>query len=57
MAIVREYTDKLILLAQDDGVSWETLAKQLLEWMSELEVKEFAINNEYFEEEEEEEDE
>jgi hypothetical protein len=53
MAIVREYTDELITLAQEGGVSWETLATELMEWMSELEVKEFAIKTGYFEEDEE----
>lgn len=52
----REYTNKVIDLAEQGCIDWETLARDALGWMSDAEVKEFAERNDYlaaFEEEEE----
>jgi hypothetical protein len=43
----RAYTCKLIDLADEGVISWETLARDLLGWMSESEVKDFARRNDY----------
>lgn len=43
----REYTNKVIDLAEQGCIDWETLARNALGWMSDAEVKEFAESNDY----------
>ena len=43
----RKYTEKLIDLAEQGGISSETIARDALGWMSEHEVKQFALANNY----------
>lgn len=45
----REYTDMLIEQAEAGLIDWESLATELLLWMSESEVKQFAIDQDYIE--------
>jgi len=49
----REYTCKLYELAEEGLVSWETIAKSCLSYMSESDVKDMAITEELVIEEEE----
>ena len=54
---VREYTDRIINLIEDGLMDHESVLIEILHWMSESEVREFALNNLYvsnFVEEEEE---
>jgi len=57
----RAYTCKLIDMAEEGLIDWETLARDALNWMSEEEVATFARRNDYIQmdpdEDEEEEDE
>jgi len=46
---------KLVDMAEDGIVSWEKLARDLLEWMMESDVERFAEINDYFETPEEDE--
>ena len=41
----RAYTKRLIEMAEEGFISWEMLATDLLGWMSEDEVREFAQRN------------
>lgn len=43
----RAYTTKLIELAEEGVIDWESLARDLLGWMSEDEVQQFALRNDY----------
>lgn len=43
----RAYTCKLIELAEEGVIDWETMARDLLGWMSEDEVERFALSNDY----------
>ena len=55
---VREYTDRIISLIEDGVMDHESVLIEVLHWMSESDVREFALNNLYvsnFVEEEEEE--
>ena len=45
----RRATSDLIDLAEQGVIDWETLARNLLGWMSEADVAEFAEANEYLE--------
>ena len=51
----REYTIKLIELAEEGVVSWESIAKSALSYMSEADVEDMAITEGFVEEEDEEE--
>ena len=53
----RAYTCKLIELAEEGVIDWETLARDLMGWMSEDEVERFALSNDYVPEMYEDEDE
>ena len=46
----REATCKVIALAEDGALSWESIARECLERMSEDEVKEMALDLEWVEE-------
>ena len=50
---VREATEKLIDLAEEGVLSWETIARAALNYMSEDEVADMAQYNECIEDEEE----
>ena len=55
---VREYTDRIISLIDDGVMDHESVLIEVLHWMSESDVREFALSNLYisnFVEEEEEE--
>lgn len=43
----RAYTAKLLDMAEEGLIDWETLARDALGWMSEAEVQEFAARNDY----------
>lgn len=43
--IAREYTNKLVGMLDDGELDAHTLAKELLGWMSEQDVKEFYESN------------
>ena len=49
MRNARQQTSELIDMAEAGVISWETLARDLMEWMSEHEVVDFARAKEYFE--------
>ena len=49
---VREDTEKFINLAEEGVLSWETIARAALDYMSEDEVADMAQCNEFIEEEE-----
>ena len=50
---VREATEKLIDFAEEGVLSWETIARAALDYMSEDEVADMARCNEFIEDEEE----
>ena len=50
---VREATEKLIDLAEEGFLSWETIARAALNYMSEDEVADMARCNDFIEDEEE----
>jgi len=52
----REATNKLYELAEEGVVSWESIAKACLGYMSEVDVKDMAECNEFIEVEESEDD-
>lgn len=49
----REYTNTLIEMVECGDISAIRLAHDLMCWMSEDDVKEFALKNDYLEEEDE----
>lgn len=55
----REYTRALLEMSDEGVCTWEALAKDLLNWLSEAEVKEFAMAQGYmdYEDEDEQDDE
>ena len=57
MGNVRKATNKVIELAKAGVLSWETIARAALDYMSEDEVADMAQCNEFIEDEDEEEDE
>ena len=50
---MRKATNKLIDLAEEGTLSWETIARAALNYMSEDEVADMAQYNEFIEDEEE----
>lgn len=44
---VREYTNRIISLIDEGVIDHETVLLEVLRWMSESEVREFALNNLY----------
>jgi hypothetical protein len=44
----RRASTQLIDMADNGAVSWEKLARDLLEWMDESDVAQFADVNDYF---------
>ena len=55
MSNVRQATNKLIELAEEGVVSWESIALSCLRYMSEDEVKDLAESEGYIDSEEDEE--
>ena len=43
----RPYTCKLLDLAEQGAIDWETLARDALNWMDETEAAQFARSNDY----------
>ena len=54
---MRKATNKVIDLAEEGALSWETIARAALNYMSEDEVADMAQYNEFIEDEEEDEEE
>jgi hypothetical protein len=52
MSIIREYTNKILELVNEGVIDQESLIRNLLDWMSEQEVKDFALFEGYVEDEE-----
>lgn len=44
MSKVRKYTNKLIDLAEDNVLDWETIARECLAYMSEDDVADMAVD-------------
>ena len=57
MGNVRKATNKVIEMAENCIISWETIARAALQYMSEDEVADMAQCNEFIEDEDEEEEE
>lgn len=57
MGNVRKATNKVIEMAEAGVLSWETIARAALQYMSEDEVADMAQCNEFIEDEDEEEEE
>ena len=57
MRNVRKATNKVIEMAEEGVISWETIARAALQYMSEDEVADMAQCNEFIEDEEEDEEE
>ena len=57
MGNVRKATNKLIEMAENCIISWETIARAALQYMSEDEVADMAQCNGFIEDEDEEEEE
>jgi hypothetical protein len=49
----REATCRLIEMAEEDGISWEDIARAALSYMSEYDVADMCGKNELFSEEDE----
>ena len=54
---VREATCKLLEMAENGQISWETIARECLQYMSSDDVKDMAESNDWIEDEEEEDEE
>jgi hypothetical protein len=52
--VSRKVTSELLDLAEGGVIDWESLARDLLGWMSEHEVAEFARRNDYIQDTEDE---
>lgn len=55
--MAREATCKLIEMAENCEISWETIARECLQYMSEDEVRDMAESNDWINSEDDEEDE
>jgi len=44
----RKFTCHILDMAENGLIDWETLSRDLLNWMSEHEVEQFARRNDYF---------
>lgn len=53
----RSATCRLVALGEEGAVDWEVLAKSLMGWLSDSEVRDFANQHNFFNEECDEEDE
>ena len=55
--MARDATCELIEMAENGGISWETIARECLQYMSEDEVRDMAESNDWINSEDDEEDE
>lgn len=55
--MAREATCELIEMAENGAISWETIARECLQYMSEDEVRDMAESNDWINSEDDEEDE
>ena len=55
--MIREYTNKIIEMAEDGIIDWEDIARAALNWMSDDDVRDMAYDNLILEDEDEDEDE
>ena len=55
--MAREATCELIEMAENGMISWETIARECLQYMSEDEVRDMAESNDWIDPEDDEEDE
>lgn len=55
--MIREYTNKIIEMAEDGIIYWEDIARAALNWMSDDNVRDMAYDNLILEDEDEDEDE
>ena len=55
--MIREYTNKIIEMAEEGIIGWEDLARAALNYMSEDNVRDMAYDNMFLEDEDEDEDE
>ena len=55
--MAREATCELIERAENGAISWETIARECLQYMSEDEVRDMAESNDWIDPEDDEEDE
>lgn len=54
--MARSATCELIEMAENGGISWETIARECLQYMSEDEVRDMAESNDWIDSEDDEED-
>ena len=54
--MARSATCELIEMAENGGISWETIARECLQYMSEDEVRDMAESNDWINSEDDEED-
>lgn len=50
--MAREATNELIDMAENGAISWETIARECLQYMSEDEVRDMAESNDWIDDEE-----
>ena len=55
--MARSATCELIEMAENGGISWEMIARECLQYMSEDEVRDMAESNDWIDPEDDEEDE
>ena len=53
--MLREYTNKIIEMAEEGIIDWEDIARAALNWMSEDDVRDMAYDNLILEDEDEDE--
>lgn len=53
--MIREYTNKIIEMAEDGIIDWEDIARAALNWMSDDDVRDMAYDNLILEDEDEDE--
>ena len=53
--MIREYTNKIIEMAEEGIIDWEDIARAALNWMSEDDVRDMAYDNMFLEDEDEDE--
>ena len=51
--MLREYTNKIIEMAEEGIIDWEDIARAALNWMSEDDVRDMAYDNLILEDEDE----
>ena len=51
--MIREYTNKIIEMAEEGIIDWEDIARAALNWMSEDDVRDMAYDNMFLDDEDE----